>query len=56
MSMSIYDYAREIDNNEHITYYEVYKVLLKNIDCIVCKESSADLLGHSNGGFRRNII
>ena len=56
MNNDIYDYARELDNNnEHVSYYDVFKVLLKDIDCIVCKKSVADLLGYSNGGFRRNI-
>ena len=55
MSKDIYEYATEIDGNEHVTYCEVFKVLLKDIDCIVCKKSAADLLGYSNGGFRRNI-
>ena len=55
MVMSIYDYADNIDNNKHITFYDVYKTLLNEIDCVVCKESAADLLGYSNGGFRSNI-
>ena len=55
MTKSIYNYADEIDNNKHITFCDVYKTLLNGIDCIVCKESAADLLGYSNGGFRRNI-
>lgn len=55
MSMSIYNYADKIDNNKHITFYDVYKTLLNGIECIVCKESAADLLGYSNGGFRKNI-
>ena len=55
MTKSIYNYADKIDNNKHITFCDVYKTLLNGIDCIVCKESAADLLGYSNGGFRRNI-
>lgn len=55
MSLSIYNYADEMDNNKHITFYDVYKTLLNGIDCIVCKESAADLLGYSNGGFRSKI-
>lgn len=55
MNRDIYDYARELDGNEHVSYYDVFKVLLKDIDCIVCKKSVADLLGYSNGGFRKNI-
>lgn len=55
MSLSIYNYADKMDNNKHITFYDVYKTLLNGIDCIVCKESAADLLGYSNGGFRSKI-
>ena len=55
MLKSIYNYADEIDNNKHITFYDVFKTLLKGVDCIVCKESASDLLGYSNGGFRQNI-
>ena len=55
MSMSIHNYADSIDNNKHITFYDVYKTLLNGIDCIVCLESAADLLGYSNGGFRSKI-
>lgn len=55
MSLSIYNYADGMDNNKHITFYDVYKTLLNGIDCIVCKESAADLLGYSNGGFRSKI-
>ena len=55
MSLSIYNYADEMDNNKHITFYEVYKTLLNGIDCVVCRESAADLLGYTNGGFRSKI-
>ena len=55
MERDIYDYASEIDGNEHVSFYEVFRVLLRDIDCIVCKKSVADLLGYSNGGFRKNI-
>lgn len=55
MSIDIHNYADSIDNNKHITFYDVYKTLLNGIDCIVCLESSADLLGYSNGGYRPNI-
>ena len=44
MSIDIHNYADSIDNNKHITFYDVYKTLLNGIDCIVCLESSADLL------------
>lgn len=55
MKKSIYDYANEIDNNKHISFCDVFTTLLKNIDCIVCRESASDLLGFSNGGFRNKI-
>ena len=51
---SIYDYANKIDN-DCLTYYDVFKILLKDIDCVICLESAADLLGFSNGGFRSQI-
>lgn len=53
--MSIYEYADSIDSNKHITYYDVFKTLLKDIECVVCLESAADLLGYSNGGYRDKI-
>lgn len=55
MSKSIYDYANSIDSNKHISFYDVFKTLLNDIECIICKESAIDLLGYSNGGFR-NVI
>ena len=51
---SIYDYANQI-NNDCLTYYDVFKTLLKDVDCVICLESAADLLGFSNGGFRSQI-
>ena len=44
---SIYDYANKIDN-DCLTYYGVFKTLLKDVDCVICLESAADLLGFSN--------
>ena len=55
MSKSIYDYANEKDNLKHISFYDVFSTLLKNIDCIICLESASDLLGYSNGGYRDKI-
>lgn len=55
MNKSLYEYADKIDDNKHISFYDVFKTLLKNIDCIICLESAADLLGYSNGGFRSKI-
>ena len=53
---SIYDYAKEINNDTKLlTFYSVFKILLENIDCVVCLESAVDLLGYSNGGFRNQI-
>ena len=56
MNKSIFEYAEEKDNNADLfTFYSVYKILLKDLDCVVCMESAADLLGYSNGGFRHQI-
>ena len=55
MNKSIYEYANEKDNNKHISFYDVFSTLLKDIDCIICLESAADLLGYSNGGYREKI-
>lgn len=56
INKSVFDYASEKDRNANLlTFYSVYKVLLKGIDCIVCLESASDLLGYSNGGFRHQI-
>lgn len=54
-SKSIYDYANEKDSNKHISFSDVFNTLLNGIDCVVCLESAADLLGYSNGGFRAKI-
>ena len=51
---SIYDYANKIDN-DCLTYYDVFKTLFKDVDCVICLESAADLLVFSNGGFRSQI-
>ena len=56
MSKRIYDYANENNNTkQHISFNDVFSTLLDGIDCVVCLESSADLLGYSNGGFRSKI-
>ena len=52
---SIYDYAFQIDRKKHISIYDIFKTLLKDIDCIICLDSATDLLGYSNGGFRNKI-
>ena len=55
-SKSIWYYAMEKDNQARLlTFYDVAKVLLQDLNCIVCLESSADILGYSNGGFRHQI-
>ena len=56
INKSIYGYARDIDKQTILlSFLDVYRVLLKDLDCIVCMESAADLLGYSNGGFRHQI-
>lgn len=56
INKSIFDYARDKDKNAKLlTFYDADKVLLQNLNCIVCMESAADLLGYSNGGFRPQI-
>lgn len=53
---SIFSYAAEKDNQARLlTFYDAAKVLLQDLNCIVCMESSADILGYSNGGFRNQI-
>lgn len=54
--LSIFDYAKNINKESKLlTFYSVFKILLEDIDCIVCLVSAADLLGYSNGGFRKYI-
>ena len=56
INKSIWNYAMEKDNQARLlTFYDVAKVLLQDLNCIVCLESSADILGYSNGGFRHQI-
>ena len=56
INKSIYGYARDIDKQTRLlSFLDVYRVLLKDLDCVVCMESAADLLGYSNGGFRHQI-
>ena len=53
---SIFSYAYDLDKSSPLlTFLNVDQILLKNLDCIVCLESSADLLGYTNGGFRHKI-
>lgn len=52
---SIFEYAKEKSNKKILNSYAAFKVLLEGIDCIVCLESAADLLGYSNGGYRDQI-
>ncbi len=54
---SIFERASEIDSKSKLmSFCDVYKILLKNLDCIVCLESATDLLGYSNGGFRTQVF
>ena len=55
LNKSIYNYAEEKSLEDIITFYDAAKVLLKDLDCIVCMESAADIQGFSNGGFRHQI-
>ena len=55
LNKSIYSYAKDITDEDVITFYDAAKVLLKGLDCIICRESAADIQGYSNGGFRHQI-
>ncbi len=53
---SVFEVAREMDSEAKLmTFCDVFKILLKNLDCVVCLESAADLLGYSNGGFTTQV-
>ena len=53
---SIFIYAKELEKNKHfLTFCDAYTTLLKGLNCVVCLESAADLLGYSNGGYRKKI-
>lgn len=52
---SIFEYASFSGCGNCLTFYQCFSFLLKNLECIVCRESAADLLGYSNGGFRNKI-
>ena len=53
--MTIVDYAREKEEKNYLTYADICLTLLGDIDCVIAKESAADLLGYSNGGIREKI-
>ena len=55
LNKSIYSYAKDITDDDVITFYDATKILLNGLNCIVCLESSADIQGYSNGGFRHQI-
>ena len=55
LNTSIFSYAEEITDRDVITFYDAAKVLLEGLDCIICRESAADIQGYSNGGFRHQI-
>lgn len=52
---SVFSYAKSLGCPTVLNFYDAFKFLLKDIDCIVCRESAADLMGYSNGGFRNKI-
>ena len=53
---NIFSYAYDLDKSSPLlTFASVDQVLLKDLDCVVCLESAADLLGYTNGGFRHQI-
>lgn len=52
---SIFEYALSLGCTKCLTFYQCFQFLLKDLECIVCCESAADLLGYSNGGFRNKI-
>ncbi len=54
---SVFETASLIDGTSKLmSFCDVYKILLKDLDCIVCLESAADLLGYSNGGYRTQVF
>ena len=54
---SIFEVASKIDGTSKLmSFCDAYKILLKDLDCIVCLESAADLLGYSNGGYRTQVF
>lgn len=52
---SVFSYAKSLGCPTVLNFYDAFKYLLKDVDCIVCRESAADLMGYSNGGFRNKI-
>lgn len=55
VSMDIFDYAHKKEEKDYLTYAEACLTLLAGYDCVIAKESIADLLGYSNGGYRDKI-
>jgi len=53
--LNVYQYARNVSGKKIMTFYDVVEVLLKDIDCIICLESAADLYGYSNLGYIKKI-
>lgn len=54
--MNIENYAKKIKEDKYLTYKSICDTLLNNINCVIAKESTADLLGYSNGGYREKIV
>lgn len=52
---NVYQIAQSLISDRVLTFYDVCNVLLKDIPCIVCMESTADLLGYSNWGSIKTI-
>lgn len=52
---NVYEIAQALTSEKVLTFYDVCEVLLKDINCIICNESAADLLGYSNLGYIKKI-
>ena len=55
MKRDVYEIASEQSKDPIYTFHDVDSILLKGLDCVVCLESAADMLGYSNGGYRSCI-
>ena len=53
--MNIENYAKKIENKRYLTYKSICDTLLRGLNCVIAKESTTDLLGYSNGGYREKI-
>lgn len=52
---SIFQYATNLGCQKTLTFFDVFYFLLKDINCIIYRESAADLLGYTLGGFVNKI-